>query len=123
MRKGQNLAQSFKNAFKGLVFLCQFQRNVSIHAGMTLLAVGLGLWLQIPVTDWCWIVVAVSLVWAAEAFNTALEKLTDMASPDYTVKAKQIKDLAAAAVLILAGAAACVGLLILGFPLYQRFFP
>lgn len=55
---------------------------------------------------------AIGSVLAAEAFNTAIEALCDFASPAYQEAIKHTKDLAAGAVLIVAIAAAVVGLLI-----------
>ena len=55
-----------------------------------------------------------ALVWITEAINTALEKLVDLVSPDHHPLAGQVKDLAAGAVLLAAGFAVLVGLLVLG---------
>ena len=52
------------------------------------------------------------MVLAAEAVNSSIEALADLISPDYNEAIKRTKDLAAGAVLILAIAAAIVGLLI-----------
>jgi diacylglycerol kinase len=41
--------------------------------------------------------------------NTAIEFLTDIVSPDYNLKAKKVKDVAAGAVLISAIAAVVIG--------------
>jgi diacylglycerol kinase len=48
----------------------------------------------------------------AELFNTAIEKLVDLVSPDYNRQAGFIKDVAAGAVLVSAIIAALVGLFI-----------
>ncbi len=61
-------------------------------------------------------------VWAAEAVNTALEKLCDHVTPDRHPQIKAIKDMASGAVLILAVTAATVGLIILGGHVIDRFF-
>ena len=55
---------------------------------------------------------ATGLVWVAESFNTALEFLTDLVSPEWRPLAGQVKDLAAAAVLLAAATALTVGVLI-----------
>jgi len=54
----------------------------------------------------------ITLVLAAEAFNTAIEFLTDLVSPDFHPLAKKTKDTAAAAVLICAIGAAIIGLIV-----------
>jgi diacylglycerol kinase len=60
------------------------------------------------------------MVWAAEFFNTALEAIVDLASPEMNHLAKIGKDVGAAAVLIAAGASIIIGLLILGPPLWEE---
>ncbi len=61
-------------------------------------------------------------VWMAEFFNTALEAVVDIASPEYHPLAKIAKDVAAAAVLVGAFCAVIIGLLIMGPPLWGRLF-
>jgi diacylglycerol kinase (ATP) len=56
----------------------------------------------------------------AEFLNTALEAVVDLASPQLNPLARVGKDVGAAAVTIAAGAAAAVGILILGPPLWVR---
>jgi diacylglycerol kinase (ATP) len=58
---------------------------------------------------WCWIILAISIVWTAEALNTAFEFLADAASPEFHPLVRDAKDVAAGAVLITAGAAAVIG--------------
>jgi diacylglycerol kinase (ATP) len=49
---------------------------------------------------------------AAEGFNTAIERLVDLVSPDYHPIAGAVKDIAAGAVLLCAIASAIVGTII-----------
>jgi diacylglycerol kinase len=60
------------------------------------------------------------MVFTAEFINTAIEAVVDLASPVQHPLAKVGKDVGAGAVLIAALAAALVGLLILGPPLWAR---
>lgn len=62
--------------------------------------------------EWIAVIFAIGMVLAAEAVNSSIEALADLVSPDYNEAIKRTKDLAAGAVLILAIAAAIVGLLI-----------
>jgi diacylglycerol kinase len=111
---------SFRFAFAGLAYALRTQPNTWIHLGVTLAVVGLGAWLRIDGLRWVALVIVIGLVWAAELFNTALEALTDLASPDLHPNAKVAKDTAAAAVLLAALTAVIVGLLVLGPPLMER---
>lgn len=52
------------------------------------------------------------MVWTAELFNTAIEKVMDFISTERLPQIKWIKDMAAAAVLITALAAVIIGALI-----------
>jgi len=112
MSHNKNLAASFKNAFRGLISVYTTQRNAKIHLGMTLIVIAVGFLLKISAIEWLAVLFAIGFVWASECFNTALEKLTDLVSPQYNDLAKISKDAAAAGVLIAAISAAAIGLII-----------
>ena len=59
-----------------------------------------------------WIVLAIVSVWTTEALNTAIEFLTDVASPTFHPVAGKAKDVAAGAVLIAAIGAIIIGALV-----------
>ena len=96
------------------------QHNAWIHAAATIAVIIAGASLKITRTDWCWIVLAIVAVWTAEALNTALEFLTDVASPDFHPIAGQAKDVAAGAVLIAAIGSVIIAVLVLGPHLLVR---
>lgn len=112
--------RSFRYAFEGWWYVIRSQQNAWIHTLVSIIVVLLGIWLGLSTHDWAVIVLAIALVWSAEFFNTALEVIVDLASPDHNHLAKISKDVGAAAVLIAAGAAAVIGLLILGPPLWAK---
>lgn len=103
---------SFGFAFKGIFDLIKTQPNARIHLCAAVLVFISGWYFQITTLEWCLCILAISSVLAAEAFNTALEYLTDLVSPDYHILAGKTKDVAAAGVLITALGAAIVGLFI-----------
>jgi diacylglycerol kinase (ATP) len=96
------------------------QHSAWIHAAATLIVVAVGFVVGISAGDWCWIILAISLVWTAEALNTAFEFLADAASPEFHPLVRDAKDVAAGAVLITAIAAVIIGLLVF-WPYVQRF--
>jgi diacylglycerol kinase (ATP) len=57
---------------------------------------------------------AISIVWTAEALNTAFEFFADAASPDFHPLVRDAKNVAAGAVLMTAIAAAVIGVIIFG---------
>ena len=113
-------SNSFRYAFAGWWFVIRTQRNAWIHAVISIAVIIVSLWLGLNLRDWAVIILTISLVWTAEFINTALEAVVDLASPSQQQLARVGKDVEAAAVLIAAGAAALVGFLILGPPLWAR---
>ncbi|MAE65468.1 MAG: diacylglycerol kinase [Phycisphaeraceae bacterium] len=106
--------RSVRHAVRGIAVMLRTQHNAWVHALATVLVVAAGLLLRIDRADWPWIIVAVVGVWTAEALNTALELLADVASPQFHPLVMQAKDVAAGAVLIAAMGAALIGALVLG---------
>ena len=111
---------SFGHALRGWVYVMQTQHNARIHAVAATLVFILGLWLKIPARDWAILILTISMVFAAEFINTAIEAVVDLASPRKHPLAKVGKDVGAAAVLIAALSAVLIGLLILGPPLWEK---
>ena len=118
----QRLCDSFCYAFSGLRYLVCSQPNARIHLAIAVVVVAMGAWLGLPVRDWAVIVLVVGLVLTAEAFNTALEAVVDLCSPEPHPLAKVTKDVGAAAVLLAALTSLIVGVLLLGPPLWARLF-
>jgi diacylglycerol kinase len=112
MSHNLNFRASLRNAFHGLIYVFTTQRNAKIHSVITALVLIAGIFFHIALLEWVAVVFAIGLVWASECLNTAVEKLTDLASPDYHELAKASKDTAAAAVLVAAFSAAVIGLII-----------
>ena len=104
--------RSFKFAIIGLIRMIRCQHNAWIHAAATVVAIALGILFQLSGSEWCWIVLAIAIVWTAEALNTAFEFLADAASPNFHPIVKDAKDVAAGAVLITAIAAVIIGAIV-----------
>ncbi|ESQ86760.1 hypothetical protein ABAC460_22175 [Asticcacaulis sp. AC460] len=105
--------RSFGYAFQGLIFTLKTQHNAWLHLVATVLVVLAASFLGVDAADWRWLIVAIAMVWVAETFNTAVEYVCDVVSPDYAEAVKRAKDIAAGAVLICAFAAALIGILTL----------
>jgi len=113
-RRRASLAQrlrSFRYAMAGIGLMLRREPNARIHV-LAAAIVGLAaVWLGFSAADWRWLIVAIVLVWAAEAINTAFEYLCDVVSPEFSLAVARAKDIAAGAVLICAGGAAVLGVL------------
>ncbi len=106
--------RSVQCALNGVRVMLRSQHNAWIHAAATVAVVVCGLVVRLSRGEWCWIVLAVVGVWTAEALNTALELLTDVASPSFHPTAGKAKDVAAGAVLIAACGSVLIGVLVFG---------
>lgn len=89
-------------AWSGLRRLVKQERNARIHLVASLAVLLACLLLPLSTAEWLWILLSLALVWMAELFNSAIERLTDLASPERHPLAGAAKDFAAAAVLITA---------------------
>ncbi|WP_337044105.1 diacylglycerol kinase family protein [Emticicia sp. 17c] len=105
------MLRSFKYAFQGIGVLLH-ENNARFHLFATVVVILLGLLLHISHTEWAFVIMLIGLVWAAEAFNTAIEKICDFISSEYHPLIGKIKDLAAAGVLIISIVAVIVGIII-----------
>ena len=62
--------------------------------------------------QWAVLAIAILTVFIAEIFNSAIENLADVVSPEYNDAIKRVKDYCAAAVLLASILAVIAGLLI-----------
>ncbi len=111
---------SFGYAAQGLAEVVRTQRNFRVHLLLAALAVGMAAWLRLSRQEWALLVLVIGFVLEAEIFNTAAEVLVDLASPRYHPLAKQVKDMAAGAVLLAALIALLIGLCLFGPSLWLR---
>ena len=111
--------RSFGHAFRGLAILLRTQHNARIHALATILVVAVGALLRISPAEWALIALAIVCVWVAEALNTSIEFLVDLASPERHPLAAKAKDVAAGAVLIAAIGSVIVAVLVFGPPVLR----
>ncbi len=104
--------QSVKYAARGVAVVLRTQHNAWLHAIATGVVLAAGFFVGLSRLEWCAIVLAMVAVWTAEALNTAIEIVVDLASPDVHPLAGRAKDVAAGAVLISACGAVVVGILV-----------
>lgn len=105
-------ARSIAVAWRGLVTVARGQHNAWIHAGATVAACGAGLVVGLSTGEWALVILAMAAVWAAEAFNTAVEALGDAVAPGDHPLVGMAKDAAAGGVLASVLGAVAVGLLV-----------
>lgn len=104
--------KSFAFAWKGIGSFVRKEHNAWIHCSAIIAVTTAGVLFNITRTEWLIILLCFGIVLAAEAFNTAIERLVNLVSPDYHPIAGDVKDIAAGAVLICAITAAIIGAVI-----------
>jgi undecaprenol kinase/diacylglycerol kinase (ATP) len=104
--------RSFGYAFNGLKIVFREEHNAQIHLLAAVLAVVLGAFFHISITEWLLLVFVIAFVISLEIVNTAIENIANFVCQEQNEGIKKIKDIAAAAVLVSAIAALLVGLLI-----------
>ena len=110
----KKLINSFKYAIEGIISSFKTERNMKIHVLAMIIVIALGFFFKLDKIEWCFIIIAIASVISAELFNTAIETVVDMVSPERNPKAKLAKDIAAGAVLVVAIGAAIIGFIIFG---------
>lgn len=103
---------SFKFAFKGLAAVFRHEPNMHLHVIASIAVLIMAYRCEVTRTEWCILIFCIGLVWMAETFNTALETLTNLVSPEHNALAGKTKDLAAGAVLLAAVTAAVIGIIV-----------
>ena len=104
--------KSFGHALDGLRLMLRTQHNAWLHLAASAAVVAAGLIVGLSGEAWTALILAIVIVWVAEALNTAFELLCDVASPDFHPIVKAAKDVAAGAVLLSAMGAAIVGTIV-----------
>lgn len=102
----------FRYAFAGLKVAWMRGINFRIEIICALLVLTFAWLLRFSPAEFTVLILTISLVLAAETFNTALEELCDKFQPTHDPHIEKIKDLSAAAVLITALGALCIGIAI-----------
>ncbi len=110
--KNKSLINSFKFAFEGIGSSFKTERNMKIHVTIMLLVIISGIFLKISILEWIICVFCFAFVIGAEMFNTAIEKVVDIAMPQKDPRVKLAKDISAGGVLVFAIASAIIGVII-----------
>lgn len=109
----KKLKNSFKYAKEGFISSFKTERNMKIHVFAAILVVIIGIILKLSVIEWAIFIILIGLVISAELFNTAIETIVDMICPERNDNAKLVKDISAAAVLVMAICSAIIGIMVI----------
>lgn len=108
-------------AIEGILHAARTQRHLRYHFFSAATVLLLSYMLGVSRIEFLIIALSVIAVLLAEMFNTAIETLVDMVSPEQSEKARVAKDIAAGGVLVTAFGVAVIGYIIL-FPYLRDAF-
>lgn len=115
--------KSLRYALAGWLYMLKYGKNTRIQMVFSILVFILGWWLGLSPMTWAILILTVTINWAAEFINGAVEATINLASPDIHPMARVGKDVAAATSLLAASASAIIGALLLLPPLLERVGP
>lgn len=111
--KNRTLTASMEFAITGVVNAYKEERNMRKHMISALLAIIAGIVFQISALEWLFLLLSIFLVISFEIINSAIENVVDLASDyHFSMLAKNAKDMAAGAVLVISVYALITGLII-----------
>ncbi len=113
--------KSLKFALSGIWVLLKSERHFQIHSVVFILVIFSGCFFKITRVEWLAILMVSTLVLLSEAFNSSIEKLSDALTMEKIPLIKQVKDIAAGAVLIAVALAIIIGVAVF-FPYISRLF-
>ncbi len=106
------LIRSFRYGFAGLVYVIRSEQNMRIHLLITVCVIAAASFFQVSSIEWLMIVFCIGAVTAAEAMNSAIERLADRVTSSEDQLIRVAKDAAAGGVLALAISSAVIGAII-----------
>src|SRR4051812_13696248 len=93
--------QSFKYAVSGLIQALGKERNLQLQALLGIAVVMAAVYFRVNKNDWFILGLCCTLVISLELVNSAVEKLCDLVKPEQHSGIGYIKDVMAAAVLVM----------------------
>ena len=108
-----DLRKSFVHALRGIAVCIRYERNMRIHIAATVYVIFTALFFyDLTRAELILLILTCVSVMSLEIINTAIEVLTDKASPEYSALAKVAKDTAAGAVLLASFMAVVIGVIL-----------
>ena len=109
----QGIIQSFNSAIEGFIYVVKTQRNMRLHFLIAILALLLGIYLNLEKMEVLLLLVSICFVLFSEMINTAMEMNTNLISDGFNPVVRIIKDITAGCVLL-----ASINALVVGYLLF-----
>ncbi len=110
--------KSFLFAIQGFRTAVRTERNIKVMIAGGIGAIAMGIAVGLDPLSWAIVFVCCGAVISAELLNTAIETVVDLVSPEFHPLAGRAKDIAAAAVWVLAVLVAVVGVIVFAHAIF-----
>lgn len=116
-RRHRSWAKKFRDAFRGVGVGVRGERSFRVHFLVAAAVVVAAVVMRVDRIEWCLLVLSITVVLAAEMFNSALERMAKAITREHHPRVADALDIGSAAVLVAAIGASVVG----GIIFVQRF--
>ena len=111
-KKHRSWPEKFGRAFRAIALGVRGQSSFYVHGLAAVLVVAGAVLLGVSRTEWCLLALCITIVLAAEMFNSSLERLAAAITDEYDERIRDALDMASGAVLIAAIGAVVVGAIV-----------
>jgi undecaprenol kinase len=106
------LIKSFLYAWQGIKYCLNHEKNLRLEFFIAIIISSAGFYFHLSPQEWITVLLCQALVLSLEMMNTSIEKLSNMITQEIHPVIKQIKDMAAGAVLLSSIVSCIIGLII-----------
>lgn len=114
--------RKFRDAFRAMWLAIRSESSFHVHLVFAVVVIGAATVLQVSRTEWCILLLCITIVFAAEMFNTALEYLAKAVDRSEDHHIGTALDMGSAAVLLAAIGAVAVGCIVFAMRLVAWWF-
>jgi diacylglycerol kinase len=104
--------EKFRDAFRGLWIGVRGQSSFAVHLPAAALVIAAGVVLRVDRAEWCLLVLCITLVLAAEMFNSSLESMAKAIDVEHNLHLADGLDVGSAAVLVAAAGSAVIAAIV-----------
>ena len=112
IHKKRTWRRKFDDAFRGIFQSIRQQSSYRVHFFFALIVPIVALLLKLQLLEWCFVILLIAMVIAAEMFNSAIESLSRVITDQYDERIRQALDIASGGVLVISILAAILGTVI-----------
>ncbi|MEJ5341217.1 MAG: diacylglycerol kinase family protein [Thermogutta sp.] len=114
VKRRRSWLEKFSAAFRGLWYGIVGQSSFAVHFAVAITVLLVAALFRVRETEWCILILSITVVMTAELFNSALEWLAPAITQEYNRYIETALNVASAAVLVASIGSAVIGVIIFG---------